>query len=189
MKAMSTINWPVKVLSDSYTGTIEYANSHPTTYIAYNSNNYDWYYSEDSSTDNTRWQMSDKVKGMYDPCPVGYRVPHGGDEGIWSKAFGTSFQWKTSSNWDATNKGMDFGATDKKLGSGSIWYPATGCLGRDDGTLIGIGNTGNYWSCSQDVAYSFHASGLYFANLGDISLSPGGQMRAYGHSVRCVKDN
>lgn len=189
MKAMSTITWPEKVTSDSYTGTIEYANSHPTTYIAYNSNNHDWYYSEDSSTDNTRWQMSDKVKGVYDPCPVGYRVPDGGDEGIWAKAFGTSSKWETSSNWDATNKGMDFGATDKKLGSGSIWYPAAGSLGRDDGTLIGIGVGGIYWSCSQDVAYSFYASGLHFANLGDITPSPGGLMRAHGHSVRCVKDN
>lgn len=58
IKAKSTIIWPSAVSSDSSNGTIEYATAHPTTFITHNSSNYDWYYTGDSSTDNTRWTTS-----------------------------------------------------------------------------------------------------------------------------------
>ena len=86
-KAASTLSWPSNVSSNSSDGTIAYATAHPTTFITCNSSNDDWYYTGSSSTDNTRWQSS---KTIYDPCPPGWRVPDGGDNGIWSKAVGSS---------------------------------------------------------------------------------------------------
>ena len=65
---------------------------------------------------------------MYDPCPPGYRVPDGGTDGIWYKAFGgTNLFYKT---FDSKTIGANFGSS----GSGTIklteeencWYPACG---------------------------------------------------------------
>ena len=99
-EAMSTITWPSAVESNNSTGTIDYATANPTTFITYNGKNHDWYYTGDSSTDDTRWQSS---KTIYDPCPAGWRVPDGGGSGVWATAFGTSSGWTTASNWDSTN--------------------------------------------------------------------------------------
>lgn len=179
-KAKSTISWPSTVPSDSSNGTIDFVVKHPTTFVTSKSGNYDWYYTGSSSTDNTRWNSD---KGMYDPCPKGWKVPDGGSNGLWAKAFGTSSSWTTSSNWDSTNKGMDFGSTDKKLGSGEIWYPASGCLGSRGGTLSNVGYNGYYWSCTPD---GYNAYYLYFDYNG--LVYPSYRSRAVGHSVRCLQE-
>ena len=69
--------------SNPVIGTIEYSIANPTEFITENSSNNDWYYhyTYSNATDNTRWQS---VKTMYDPCPAGWRVPDGGDNGIWT---------------------------------------------------------------------------------------------------------
>ncbi len=181
-EAKSTITWPSSVSSSSSTGTIGYATAHPTTFITYNSNNGDWYYSSGSSTDNTRWQSS---KTVYDPCPVGWRVPDGGSNGVWSKAFGTSSYWTNSSNWDSANKGMDFSKTDKKLGSsGPIWYPASGYRGSSSGSLFDVGSSGSYWSVSSNGYYAYN---LHLSNR--VSVNPASyDYRALGQSVRCLQE-
>lgn len=186
-KAASTATWPAPVLSNPSNGTIAYAIAHPTTFIlqdlTYKADNYDWYYTGSTSTDNTRWQTSDKAKGLYDPCPAGYRVPDGGSNGVWAKALGTSQYWGTSSNWDATNRGMDYGKTDKKLGSGTIWYPAAGYLDGGDGSLGDVGYGGQCWSCTPDSPHAYSMGFDYDGYVYQSDL----WYRAYGQSVRCVK--
>ena len=180
--AESTITWPSAVSSNSSNGTIEYATAHPTTFITYNSSNYDWYYTGDSSTDNTRWTTSDKAKSIYDPCPAGWRVPDGGSNGIWSKALGSSSYFEDASLYDSTNKGMNFSG---KFGSAStIWYPASGIRSSYGGGLHDVGYGGNYWSASP---YGYSAFGLSFNYYGDVSPS-NSSGRAYGYSVRCLQE-
>ena len=183
IESKSTITWPSSVSSSSSTGTIAYATAHPTTFITYNSNG-DWYYSSGSSTDNTRWQSS---KTVYDPCPAGWRVPDGGESGVWSKAFGTSSSWTTSSNWDSANYGMDFSKTDKKLGSsGPIWYPASGSRDFSSGSLRNVGSFGIYWSVSP-FPYRSYVCFLHF--IYDGYVNPAGSLsRASGRSVRCLQE-
>ena len=179
--AKSTITWPSAVSSESPTGTIDYATAHPTTFITYNLPNGDWYYTGSSNTDDSRWCSS---KGTYDPCPPGYRVPDGGSTGIWSRAFGTSPYWKTSSNWDSSNRGMNFASTDRTLGSGTIWYPASGYLGYIIGNLSFVGDEGHGWSCTPRGARAYLLS---FNDSG--TIEPSSDLnRAYGHSVRCVRE-
>ena len=175
LRAKSTITWPSAVSSNSSNGTISYATEHPTIFIKYNSNNYDWYYTGSSSTDNTRWQSS---KTIYDPCPVGWRVPDGGDNGVWSTALGSSSSY--SGTYDSTNEGMNFSG---RFGSAStIWYPVSGYRSFDDGALNGVGNNGYYWSVTPngDDAYR-----LLFNDNGHVNPSYNGY-RAYGFGVRCV---
>ena len=179
--AKSTITWPSSVSSDSSNGTIEYAISHPTTYITYNGRNRDWYYTGSSSTDNTRWTTSDKSKSIYDPCPAGWRVPDGGDNGVWSKAFGSSLSF--SHTYNSTNEGMNFSG---KFGSAStIWYPASGCRSYSDGSLDYVCYYGNYWSASPSNSYAYGLNFSVFDGVGPSDY----YNRAYGHSVRCLQES
>ena len=183
-RAKSTLSWPSPVKSTASTGTIDYAVSNPVTFITDNSNNADWYYTGNSSTDNTRWRSS---KTIYDPCPAGYRVPDGGDNGIWSKAFGTSSTFNNDA-YDSENKGFNFGSSGagaKNL-SNSVsvcWYPAAGYLSYCDGSLYNVGNDGICWSCSPDGCLACY---LNFNSFGYVSPSSSNS-RAYGYSVRCQR--
>ena len=179
--ARSTISWS-SVSSDSSNGTIEYATSHPTTFIKYNSGNYDWYYTGSSSTDNTRWTTSDKAKSIYDPCPAGWRVPDGGGNGVWSKALGSSSEFTNSSLYNSTNKGMNFSG---RFGSvSSIWYPASGLRRNNSSGLDEVGSRGYYWSASP---YSYYAYYLFFSSNGSVYPSSN-NFRSYGRSVRCLQE-
>ena len=176
-QAKSTLSsWPSPVSSTSSNGTITYATAHPTTFITYNSSNYDWYYTGSSSTDNTRWQSS---KTIYDPCPPGWKVPAGGSSGVWSKAVGSSSSF---SGYYSTNKGMNFSG---KFGSaGTIWYPAASCLDGDGGSLDLVGYYGFWWSCTP---YGSNACYLHLYYSGLVYPSDGSH-RAYGGSVRCLQE-
>ena len=172
--AKSTITWPSAVKSDSSNGTIDYATANPTTYITYNNKNYDWYYTGDSSTDNTRWTTSSSVKSIYDPCPAGWRVPDGGRNGIWSKAgFGTT-------TYDSTNKGMSFSISSPS----TTWYPASGYCTYSVGGLGSVGRNGYYWSASPNSYVAYY---LYFTRYGDVYPSYNNN-RAGGFSVRCLQE-
>ena len=178
--AKSTITWPTLVSSDSSTGTIAYATANPTTFIRDNSSNYDWYYTGSSSTDNTRWTTSEINKSIYDPCPPGWRVPDGGNNGVWSKSIGSSSSFDNT--YDNTNEGMNFSG---KFGADqTIWYPASGYRGNYDVSLRSVGYLGNYWSASPDDDYAYR---LYFDGDGDVNPSSGNR-RAYGQSVRCLQE-
>ena len=178
--AKSTIAWPSAVSSDSSNGTIAYATANPTTFITYNESNNDWYYTGDSSTDNTRWTTSESSKSIYDPCPAGWRVPDGGNNGVWSTALGSSSSY--NGTYDSTNKGMNFSGM---FGSAStIWYPASGYRGNNDGSLNFVGSLGYCWSASPILNGACY---LYLDSLGLVVPSVG-HSRAYGSSVRCVQE-
>ena len=180
-EAKSTLTWPSVVSSDSSNGTIAYATANPTTFIKYNSRNYDWYYTGSSSTDNARWSESASNKSIYDPCPVGWRVPDGGEDGVWSQALGSS-DWFAGYPYDSPNEGMNFSG---KFGSAStIWYPASGCRRSYDGSLSIVGSCGYCWSASPYDNYAYY---LYFAIDGRVYLL-NDDSRAYGHSVRCLQE-
>ena len=169
--AKSTITWPSSVDSKSSTGTIEYAIAHPTTFIYYNPNNKDWYYSSGESTNNSRWKTE---KTIYDPCPAGWRIPDGGKEGIWSKALGNPYREWNSEIYE--NKGVDFSGV---FGDASnIWYPGT----TDYGSLsIGVGC---YWSCTTLGISAYY---LHF-KPGEYHPAEYDRCRGSRFSVRCCRE-
>ena len=178
--AKSTLTWPSAVSSNSSNGTIAYATANPTTFITYNSSNYDWYYTGDYSTDNTRWTTSETLKSIYDPCPSGWRVPDGGSNGVWSKALGSSSSF-SGYPYDSTNKGMNFSG---KFGSANaIWYPTCGYRYHRDGNLWVVGISVYYWSASLD---DYLACSLTLDYDGEVNPSDR-DFRSLGHSVRCIQ--
>ena len=189
IEAKSTISWPSPVSSTSSTGTISYAVQHPTTFITYNINNADWYDTYSVTVDYTRWATPqvpyyDRVKSIYDPCPAGWRVPYGGDNGVWSTAFGSSSI--NNGTYDSTNKGMNFYG---KFGSAStIWYPASGYRYGGDGVLKYVGS-GYYWSAYICQDYEDQDYGASFRMFGDnVDLYYSQQYPADALAVRCVRD-
>lgn len=179
--ARSTITWPSSVTSDSSNGTIEYAISHPTTFIIENGSNHDWCYTGSSSTDITRWTTSEVNKSIYDPCPAGWRVPDGGDNGVWSKALGSSSEFNYT--YDSTNEGMNFSG---KFGPDqTIWYPASGSRGRYEWSY-GFGNvgySGEYWSSS-----SYSDWGRFLLWFTSECYPRFNGRCGMGCSVRCIKE-
>ena len=171
VEAQSTITWPYAVSSSSSRGTVAYATEHPTTFITYNNDNQDWYYTGDPSTDNTLWQST---KTIYDPCPAGWRVPDGGSNGVWKKA-GFDDQ-----SYDSSDEGMLFGS----ISSPATWYPAAGFRYGNFGALYYVGDFGIYWSVAPYGNFAFH---LYFNCDGGV-YPTNYNSRAYGQSVRCLQE-
>jgi hypothetical protein len=132
------------------------------------------------------------TKTVCDPCPVGWRVPEGGVNGVWAKALGTSSSVLLSYDW--TNMGINF--TGAYGDAESIWYPAAGYRSyyeRGDGELISpqlnTGYFGYYWSCTTRLSYSrYYGHNLLFSCDGEVLQSGNITEQANGLSVRCQKD-
>ena len=179
--AYSTITWPSIKESDSVIGTIEYSIANPTTFIFwdrkddYYAQNFDWYYTESATTDDTRWTTSEHSKSMYDPCPIGWRVPDGGIQGVWSKAISSS----STPGYDYSKYGWDL--SDKLGPYDSIWYPNTGIYA--SGGQFKNDSYCYYWSAS--------TCGIMAYAMGLGSNGYGGDQdiyRAYGLPIRCIKE-
>ena len=178
INACSTIEWPSSLRADKSIGTIEYSIKHPTTCIKSEYINKDWVWTGTEERDMTRWSTSDKPKTIYDPCPSGWRVPDGGNAGVWAKALGLSTNIDMVT--DPVVKGIDFsGIFGPDL---SIWYPAAGAL--SDGTLLSAGLAAYYWSATSGPTSAYR---LLFSNKVSIKLDHTGGA-ALAASVRCVRD-
>lgn len=138
------------------------------------------FYTEIISPD-TNWQSE---KTVYDPCPSGWRVPDGGENGVWSKALGSSSYVRYESCSDITNNGMDFSG---KFGAAStIWYPASGS--RDtNGSISRVGTDGGYCSASVTEHSNFMYR-LFLNSTGHVYPSYDQALRKQGNSVRCCKE-
>ncbi len=174
-EAKSTKSWPSAVDASTSKGNVEYATKNPMTFIAAGSSSeYDWHY---SSRNNDLWKSS---KTIYDPCPAGWRVPDGGDNGVWSKASATD-GWGFDYPYDSSDEGMNFSG---KFGSASIiWYPASGYRNCNDGSLDFVGS-GHYWSVTPVSLYAYY---LCFYSYGSVQPSDYYD-RARGRSVRCLQE-
>ena len=132
--ALSTpLDWPSPVQVSTLPVDATYHIANPTTFITSNNSrqNYDWFFTSSSEYHNDRWPDSGSPKSIYDPCPAGWRVPDGGENGIWAKAHGSSANY--NSTYDSAKRGFNFSGDFGE--SSPIWYPLQGQRGYDDGDL------------------------------------------------------
>jgi uncharacterized protein (TIGR02145 family) len=109
--------------------------------------------------DDNLWQG---VSGTNNPCPSGYRLP-------------TEAEWEAErTSWSSNNAAGAF-ASPLKL-------PVAGIRYSSDGSLLNVGSYGSYWSSTVDGTNSRY---LYFNSS---SAYMNSYSRAYGRSVRCLKD-
>ena len=158
-QAASTGNWETS--STRITNAL--AISNPTTFFTGSSN-----YLPDAN-----WQSK---KTAYDPCPAGWRVPDGGENGIWKSA---GFA-KTS--FDSTNRGYSFSISSPE----TTWYPAPGYLLCDNGAFAYSDERGYYWSVTPCDDYRAYYLGFIISNR-NFYLTDA-IARSYGFSVRCLKE-
>ena len=168
--AASTGNWNVASSSDK----MDFAEENPMTFAT------GWY---GGGVPGEGWHTSESGKGVYDPCPVGYRVPDGGENGLWATALGTSSSTSAGTTWDSTNKGRHWPLAD---GTTAAWYPAVGYRSHSSGALYYVGSNGYYWSASPYPSDSYYAYELCFNNA-DVRPAKY-DYRGQGQSVRCVKE-
>jgi hypothetical protein len=163
----STITWP-SVVSPSIGGTIEYSIAHPTTIITNNNYDTDWL----TTSDNTLWSST---KTIYDPCPSGWHVPNGGENGLWAKA---GFPASLSDNGLSV-----LSSTMSSYFDGTTYPPTSG---------DGDHRYGSYWSAtaySNTQAFLFHFSAVYDEDEGyrvKASSQSQGLKKGLG-AVRCVR--
>lgn len=127
------------------------------------------------------WQSE---KTVYDPCPSGWRVPEGGENGIWAKAIGSFSDMREPSLFDNTSNGMCFSGI---FGADqTIWYPASSHR-TTDWNLINVGYYAYYWSVSPPADSRFVMKCFAFSNSGIISVSST-DGKEDANSVRCCKE-
>ncbi|WP_455591928.1 DUF4906 domain-containing protein [Bacteroides sp.] len=154
---------------------VDYGIEWPGVFIYQGSNN-DWTYPKNDNLWGTPWttpgydgyNANVGTKSIYDPCPMGYRVP---PQDFANKA--------VSGSWNNGNAFMGI------VASGSLWFPAAGYRnGSSSGVLLDASSYGHYWSSSPSYGTSNYGGSLNFNS--DIVNARGSSVRAKGASVRCV---
>lgn len=123
------------------------------------------------------WQS---VKTACDPCPVGWRVPDGGEDAIWKKA-GFS-----DNMYDGSNCGILFG---DGVSTPSAWYPGTGWRSSGSSHILST-NDGLYWSAlSRFVDSEMYSEASYFEfNSSSGKVVFDWRWTSNALSVRCQKE-
>lgn len=116
-------------------------------------------------------------KTACDPCPTGWRVPDGGEDGIWIKA---GF---ANAKFDSINRGI---LLDLGVSTPAAWYPASGYYYYSSGSFGGVAAYGCYWSASPSGKKECSLLAIDYNGKVDPSKS---DYRGYGQSVRCQKEN
>ena len=112
-----------------------------------------------SPQNDSLWQG---VSGINNPCPSGWRIP-------------TSAEWNTErASWTQQNYNGAFASPLKLTAGGYRHY--------SDASLNNVGSSSLYWSSSVNGTDAAHL-GFYSSNA-----YMGSHYRAFGFSVRCLKD-
>ena len=129
------------------------------------------------------------VKTVYDPCPVGFKMPaNNAFTGFTTTGLNSTSQSELNvdgtDDWQqwTNNFGHNFWTNSSK--TATITFPASGLRSSNDGSLDVVGNNGFYWSAVPNDASS--GCNLYF---GSGSVDPlNSSSRTYGFAVRAVSE-
>ena len=129
------------------------------------------------------------VKTVYDPCPVGFKMPaNNAFTGFTTTGLNSTSQ--SEMNVDGTddwqqwtnNFGHNFWTNSSK--TATINFPASGFRNFNDGSLSNVGSYGFYWSA---VPYSTNGGCNLGFGSGDVGPLYNGA-RTYGFAVRAVSE-
>lgn len=153
----------------------------PSTFYTYDTSyNYNWFKTNSNKTYNL-WDAActdngnsdnNVVKTIYDPCPIGFKIPNGNTFTYFST---TNVVGSFANGWKfKRNSGDTVG----------VFFPASGFRSVSNGSVGNISSSGYAWlssARSRDFVYSL--------SLGSNSVSPNyASNRAYGRSVRPVQE-
>ena len=170
-----------KIGIDTTASSIQQGIRNPTTFYMYsNTYYYNWFKSNSNKTYNlwdaacTTTGNSDNnvVKTIYDPCPVGFKIPNGNTFTYFSK---TNVVGSFANGWKFKRYSGD---------TTGVFFPASGSRSRSNGSLGSVGSLGYVWlssANSQNDAYglTFFSSSVFPQDY---------DYRASGFSVRPVQE-
>lgn len=161
------------IASNLYTGI-----QNPTTFYKYSSSyNYNWFSTNsgesynlwDAACTSTGNSDNDVVKTVYDPSPVGFKMPNGNTFTGLSVISSTNGIVKMA-RYSGDTTGVEF--------------PMSGYRSGSDGSLGSVGSYGSVWLSSARSQYS-----AYSLNFNSSAVSPqSSSYRAFGSSVRPVQE-
>ena len=163
------------VSRSSETGTMEYVNSHPMTFVKSDA---DWC----SESDCPRWSCDYcypfDEKTIYDPCPNGWSLPRGDAWTTFVKDFELG-----KHEWAIDNGYFDF----KNYGLGPVlsqhldntWWPAAGRRNNTTGRMMGVAQEGVYWTADAPYHLEFFCV--------NVIVPMSWSSLATAMSVRCAK--
>ena len=172
----TTDHTPGSITKTSKASSLDDGFNNPSTFYYNSSSPYNWfgdksYYNLwDAACTGTGNSDNDTVKTVYDPCPVGWKVPNGN----------TFTGLSIISNANGIVKMARYSGDTT-----GVEFPLSGSLRSSDGTLYNVGSYGSVWLSSaytQDEAcrLGFNSSNVYPQNT---------HKRAMGFSVRPVEDD
>lgn len=189
--------WQNVKLANPEEATIENSIKYPMSFICRESSTTNnWLYNANGKSRNDLWGVPNYAaaaddfghKSIYDPCPAGWRVPHG----YYASGFtSTGKNSDDKSNWNATNTNtaaqyglyLYVGATN---GGATTYYPCAGMIDYITGTISRAGTYCYYWTASANSKTSHNAI-RFHVDANHINVIAGAA-RAYGHSIRCIKE-
>lgn len=159
IEAKSTGIWTT-IKSSTSCGNIDYSICYPMTFIdGSDSYNNDWIYGD--SGNDALWK---RFKTIYDPCPSGWCLPDGAENGVWAKA-----DINNSYSYIEEDKGC---LCDFDCSVINAWFPLTSYRA-SNGTL-----------CSTVYCYIWD---LYRGTeISSYGWGSGFMRRSYGASIRCI---
>ena len=187
--ALSGTAWQTTTLGTSPPQTTgpqsaTYAIQNPSTFIINSGGTYDW----SSTRQDNLWGNPNNTsstpnsetgaKSIYDPCPSGWRSPS--QDAFTKTTANGQNAGSPQGAWITNGWNFTFGTAN------SYWFPACGYRNVNNGSLNFAGSGGYYWS-SSEYAGSQHGGYLYFYSgyVNPLNYSN----RAYGFSVRCVRES
>ena len=178
---MSIING-IQNPQNFYTWGSSWYNNPPAGYSYYNL----W------SADNTTTGFNDNavVKTVYDPCPVGFKMPASNaftgftSNGQYGSGAANINANGTADSWDKFSAAYGHNFYTNSSKNATIFFPASGFRYDSDGSLSNVGSYGCYWSAVP--GYTYGGCSLFFLWS---SVSPqGGYNRSCGFAARPVSE-
>ena len=162
-------------------------------------NNYGYYnlWSADNIVTGTYNVGNDNpvVKTVYDPCPVGFKMPaNNAFTGFTTTGLNSTSQSEVNvdgtDHWQqwTNNFGHNFWTNSSK--TATIYFPASGYRNNDDGSLGNVGTHGRYWSAvPSSTSYGCNLSFGYYYNIDPGYLYPlYSNLRTCGLAVQAVEE-
>lgn len=176
-------------------GTIEYTLAHPTHFLLAKDEvtSADWYYGGGAGRENRNFylwgnpegyvykELSETVKTIYDPCPVGYRVP---GNFAWSFVTYDGHFTPVSEQWSVSG-GFNHGYMVIYDGTNTTFYPAQGCISSAGG-YFDVNEYGHYWMSGP---FALNSPYVVCFGFGNWYIHPDNECNtSAGRAVRCVKE-
>ena len=173
----TTGTWP-EVTATVPAAPEAYAIANPQQLVARNKDPRDWFATDTAKQNHALWNNGGKT--MYDPCPLGYKVP---GSYAWNNGQAAGSSFFTSSNFifDSTTYCATY--TD---GATVVVYPIAGCTS-GAGALTNVGVKG-YYRATDNVETPKYGDVFELTLAGSVINPVQGNYRGSGYSVRCVKE-